>query len=74
LLGWKRVAGEVEGRARSETQRLEVAREQIRKLEGDRNQAMAQAEQAGAEGDEPIHQVVKLAKLKGSGRRAHGCS
>lgn len=53
-----------------ETQRLEVAREQIRKLEGDRNQAMAQAEQAGAEGDEPIHQVVKLAKLKGIGSKS----
>lgn len=50
-----------------ETQRLEVAREQIRKLEGERNQAIAQAQEAGAEGNEPIDQVVKLAKLKGIG-------
>jgi transposase len=44
-----------------------VAREQIRKLEGERTKAMAQAEEMGAEGNEPVHQVVKLAKLKGIG-------
>jgi len=54
-----------------ETKRLEVVREQIRTVEGERRKAIAQAEEEGeARRGDPIDQVVKLMQLKGIGEKS----
>lgn len=54
-----------------ETKRLEVVREQIRTVEGERRKAIGQAEAEGeARKGEAIYQVVQLMQLKGIGEKS----